>query len=700
MAQKIWPRDAEEKTFSEVTEFFTDDGTGKLMGKISKDDLKLGLTIDGNELSPVKGGADEANATPILPGPSNQIRKREASPGWYSVNGQTVEAEKGHRWLWVSDNGALSLWDGGVLPKTEVANETGNSTEKAASQQLVTSVKNDLGDVSTKVEPLKESEGNAFAITGPVVDHKADAAFKVGKNGYTYFIQELNNMILNLMRAGFEFGTDNKVIFPGATIVSIIENIFESGLAITDEQGFVAAKMDANGVEANHITAKTFSLPIQPNGWLYGKSIWAVADSLGAPGIWQLMIASMTGAIWKHEYKDVTSQGGTKTLEEQLYDRSGFTRTRLLVDLYKAGQKVEVIFVENYNDGGIRPGNFQEEPYFEGQILLNSTDTVPQGQSVATYVRANLSTFLSNAKKLDYSVSTGKWTEGAAGAFSPVAHTILHVRQANPTKTSWILKLNAAPSAAGTIKVNVGTTSYTIALNGTETIRQVYEKVLEYDYRRMNDAWVDSADFTKGVLFAYNEGSSTDFSIQFTGGVSGTTTTQTGGFDMYKFVYKSLNVANWNTAANWVLRDTEYQPEYGSQAGQFGPSKYQMYKGLIEYLVKNIPDVEIVWVSPTSSYFPTDLQAAASDPSWSKYFYPSGDINFHAVITQMETNKRETADVADDVCRKYGYRSIKLSDNAGMNVFNAPRYYNGVDVHPKNLGYQRWGEMIVKELYN
>ncbi|GEM_PF-1577555 len=115
MAIKTWPKDAKAKKYAEIKQIMTDTGDEKTIGKISKDELKNGLAIEGIELDPVTGGATSATATVLAPGPAGQLRKREASPGWYSVGGQTVEAVKGHRWIWGWSGTAWALWDMGTI---------------------------------------------------------------------------------------------------------------------------------------------------------------------------------------------------------------------------------------------------------------------------------------------------------------------------------------------------------------------------------------------------------------------------------------------------------------------------------------------------------------------------------------------------------------------------------------------------------
>ncbi|WP_037497478.1 hypothetical protein [Sphingobacterium deserti] len=156
MAEMVWPRDAKAKKYAEVKQIMTDTGDDKTIGKISKDELKNGLFIDGAELDPIKGGDTSAAATVIAPGPAGQMRKREASPGWYSVNGSAIEAAKGKRWVWGWSGTAWSLYNMGDLPKTPAVNSlTSTSTEDAlsANQGRVLD-----GKITTTMESIPDVE--------------------------------------------------------------------------------------------------------------------------------------------------------------------------------------------------------------------------------------------------------------------------------------------------------------------------------------------------------------------------------------------------------------------------------------------------------------------------------------------------------------------------------------------------------------
>lgn len=553
-------------------------------------------------------------------------------------------------------------------------------------------IESQINEINVKLEDVQILDDVPFAVA----DKSGNAVVLTDENGETSLIQKKSNIVENLKKVGFYFDSDDNVVIENEGGNADIVDLLDVGFGFADGDGNLIAKMTSKGFETTKIKANEYDLPIQPNNWLYGKTIWSLGDSMAEGGYWQKKIAELTGAIWSDDFKRLTNKGGTKTLDSNLYDLSGFTRAKTLVKLKNEGKKVDVVFVENWNDGGTRAGTFEEEPYFEKQLLI-SNQVIPATETPATYLRANLSSFLSSAKKIDYQTSA-VWTESTS--IAPQAHTLMYVKKENASKKSWKIVVTK-PTANTTIRITTASGNYTVTVLASDTIEQVYDKILAYDFAGMSDSYVNESDKLQGVLFAYNESTSEVFTVTYNSGITGTTTTINGGFDIFKFVYKSLDISHWNDSTYWVLRDTEYQPEFGTVAGQFGPSKYQIYKGLIEYLLKNFPTSEIVWVSPSIGFFPTDLTAAAQAGSgWSQYFYPSGDIKYSAVITGIESNKRTTADVSEDVAKKYGFRSIKLYEKAGVNVFNAPNYYNGTDIHPKVEGYEKWGEAIVKELYN
>ncbi len=121
MAIIAWPKDAAARTYAQVKQFMTDTGDERTVGKISKDELKNGLFIEGDGLSPIEGGVSAAAPTVLAPGPQGQLRKREASPGFYSVLGNIVEAEAGKRWVWGWNYNEWMLYDMGDLPKTDTS---------------------------------------------------------------------------------------------------------------------------------------------------------------------------------------------------------------------------------------------------------------------------------------------------------------------------------------------------------------------------------------------------------------------------------------------------------------------------------------------------------------------------------------------------------------------------------------------------
>lgn len=119
----LWPYDADPMTDAEVT------GETRIAAANQADLDKLAsvtvkqlaraaadeVEISGVDLGPISGGASQAAPTVVAAGPAGQNRKYDAGPGWYSINGTTVEAAAGRKWTLWWNGTAWSLVDGGPL---------------------------------------------------------------------------------------------------------------------------------------------------------------------------------------------------------------------------------------------------------------------------------------------------------------------------------------------------------------------------------------------------------------------------------------------------------------------------------------------------------------------------------------------------------------------------------------------------------
>lgn len=99
-------------------------GTGETY-QATFDQAKQYLSITGIDLEPLTGGTQSA-PTIVPDGPAGEIRKAQAGPGWYKINGVDTQAVEGRLWSMFWNGTAWSLKDLGAFPevsKTDVIEE-------------------------------------------------------------------------------------------------------------------------------------------------------------------------------------------------------------------------------------------------------------------------------------------------------------------------------------------------------------------------------------------------------------------------------------------------------------------------------------------------------------------------------------------------------------------------------------------------
>lgn len=452
----------------------------------------------------------------------------------------------------------------------------------------------------------------------------------------------------------------------GNSISKIVEstsNIYsanEAELYITDKYGNVILKIDNTGLSVVDIKV---SSGVLNKSSLEGKYLYSLGASLSTSGKWQERVAEITGMIFDKELnynKDnsiALSVGGSQTAS---HPNGGFERAQRLVKIAE-NRPVDVVIIENGNDTAwIKLNTSKEEiddwvqnsiPYFEEQCVdvhtgkTNSVDAI-------NYFKNNLAICLSG---IEMKRNT--------------AIKLLY------NKLGKLLTITGTATSDGAITLTVGDTNYNINVTTSMSATDIVEKILEIDFNN----YTDTQENNNSVLFVYKYDTK-DPNILFTANDTGVTATiadKSGAVGSYSYSFDSvpLNNDNWLNVDNW--KDA------------WGHNLVEIMKGIIEYLMINIPNAKIIWCNLTHYIVRPNELPHRED----------GSIDVTA-FNQTEGQKRfeMQAYIIKQVCNYYRIPYIDLQYEAGINVLNSLEYYYEGDVHPKDCCYRLWGDEIAKRI--
>jgi hypothetical protein len=370
------------------------------------------------------------------------------------------------------------------------------------------------------------------------------------------------------------------------------------------------------------------------------KTFAVLGDSLSENHIWENRFVELTGAVYLQGY----SKGGEATISA-----SGNCEMDRAIKLLAEHPDVNAVFIQNINDMNLSAGDGQitDLPYMMTQNILSETL-----YGSAKLALQALSTEISNI-------------------LTPKVGTMLRIKYGTTAKK---LTIGNTPSANGAITITIGSTDYTITVNSSMSIQDVQSAILAYDYSGMGYADTDSS--TNAVLFTdtENRGSSAP-AISINSGTTGLTLTLTDSTSVSYVVrcFISKDIQEWQDTTKWISMTSI--------------KRYQLYKGLISWLQTNFPNAYIfmlglpryTWSDSLSSYKYTD-----GTYDWDSYRTPV------AIQYLFECQKT----VADYMRIPY----VDVVNNCAISIFNANTFYPKGDVHPKTVGYKRWGETVARLL--
>lgn len=376
--------------------------------------------------------------------------------------------------------------------------------------------------------------------------------------------------------------------------------------------------------------------------FLLGNEFFSICDSLGVAGIWQTKLANLSGGIYDNAKNTNVaaplSIGGTGTIG---FDKScGQWRARNFVSNYPTAK---FLFIENINDMNFAGGSITDTPF-----MLSRVD------------------YLADLGLTDLTDANNYWTNNFASiieGYSALKGAVINVPYYGVGKN---LAITSLPTSNGNVTLNVNGKVYSIPVTTSDTIQTIRTKILEYQYEYIIDA--PNADGLT-VDFYYSAGVTLTFGASGTGmSVSITNTSTAQVFTPRWFIGEA---SEWTNPEKWTSTP---------------PSIYAAYRGLIEYLQKNMPTCELIWIIPTR-YGLSLSNYLRVDGTYDIDAYNASDTTYQSLCVRQKA-----------VCDFYNIRYVDLNKKAGITLYNMLSYYNENNVHPKTVGYEKWGEMIYKML--
>lgn len=484
--------------------------------------------------------------------------------------------------------------------------------------------------------------------------------------------------IEELLTAGTtgEPGTNNKY--------EIIENA-DYALAVSDATGNISVAIDNEGkvrianLEADNLQTEP-GAPSNPvtasDCWLTGKNCYVLGDSLSADtsatGSWHQKFCELTGAILDAGLnRGNFSIGGTATIGTHTDSNACCQmRAKRLVEYYNNGEHpVDVIFIQNVNDinnnkysAGInRKGADTDIPFFENQVVVYNKHVIP-----ATTASTDVIAYFKE-----------HFTEIIDG-ITPMTGTVVEMLYSTGG-TAKELTITNPPTSNGNITITLKKASnyrdekFSIAVHAGMTVEEVVNAILEWNY--VDVGTYDDVEGANGdsVIF------SSPYSLTFDGGDTGVTAvvTDTTKVERYPVVFKSLDVNEFANVDSWAYESTV--------------SYWSAQKGLVEYLMKNIPTAKIFYL--ILPYYKVNFAATTG-------LRPDGSFDMEAWVAGGRGSAAAENLYAEQpkVANYYGCSYIDVVHNCSISPVNIQSYYPSNNVHPSVAGYNAWGETIARML--
>lgn len=397
--------------------------------------------------------------------------------------------------------------------------------------------------------------------------------------------------------------------------------------------------------------------PFSINNNFYDKEFFSLFDSLGESGTWQDYLVHLSGMFFEQEKNFNTyspiSYGGSTT---GVYgDVCGMTRAKNLVNLSKE-RNVDYLFIENINDinyvsGGIISGNINDKPWFNTNTYQIQINGLSSYSDVVNYWNDNFATILDNIDINERQLGT--------------SILIPYKKDYNATR----LIINNKAINDGNITINIGGKKYGISVTKEMSTEEIINLMIQYNY---GPGWDDYKESANSIILSYYKDYTGNISIDTNNTGIKYSKEYTNAITQYCLCFTGENIEqDWCDKSKWTTTI----------------SLYSQYKGLLEYLLKNLPSTKIYWFIPTD--YNIDFNKLPLRPNGSIDLDTFNNLPRQINMTALFKCQKEVA-------KYYSIPILDMREESGINIYNAQHFYNSNNVHPKLEGYQRWAETIYR----
>lgn len=501
------------------------------------------------------------------------------------------------------------------------------------SEKIATSAFDDTLSVSGKIAPAD--------VVGRKLTELEDAIQDL--DGDTFYITDSQGNIVAKIDAdgvkAIEVIAQGKKLseMPNASdmkIKSILDDFYKEEFYITDGQGNVAFKVTKDGIEY-------INRPIYETSPFRGQEFFTIGDSLCNSNEWQERFCQIKGAKFNAILNtNHYTKGGTKTLD--LSGQCGMDRIRLLLE---EQPNAKFIFMQNVNDSGSKIGTITDVPFmaqhniiYQGQTFTTKADALAAKMSAVNAISHNVGTLL----RIPYGVH-GK-----------------------------LLRIGSGATNSGTILITLNDVQFGVSVNAGDNVYKVAQAILNWDYSSVNisDTQHTTDGVVDGVVFSDTTGTGVIPSVSFNTGSTGVSlsleNSESVSYVGYCFV--SYDINDWNDETKWVEWNTI--------------SLCSLYKGIIEYTITHFPTANFAWIAFPHMGYNQNTVAKRAD----------GSYDWDECIK----NGYPLYDAQKACCDRMRVPMYNVLYNAGMNVYNFFTYWPNANVHPYKSGYYRWGECLAR----